>query len=287
MDWKSEKYQWPNHEVSQFIEVDKMQWHVQRAGSGPSILLLHGTGATTHSFRDLFNDFLKDFSVMALDLPGHGFSKRLNNGRPTLERVSAAIANLLEHEKFAPEIILGHSAGAAIAVELAVKHLHEVRALVSINGAFYPFPGFAGQIFPAAAKLLFVNPFISHLFAFGAHNKDRVNRLIDSTGSKLTPEGLSFYQKAMQSSDHIEGTLAMMANWDLEKMASQIKELDMPMLQIIGDKDGTIEPSASLKTAELLASGQREVFKGYGHLVHEEVPKDVGASIRRFYHEAI
>lgn len=282
MDWKSEKYQWPNHEVSQFIEIDKMRWHVQKAGAGPSVLLLHGTGATTHSFRDIFKDFSKDFTVMALDLPGHGFSSRLNGGRPTLERVSTGIAKLLEHEKFSPDMIVGHSAGAAIAVELASKHLHETKGLVSINGAFYPFPGFAGQMFPAAAKLLFVNPFMSHLFAFGAHNKDRVHRLIDSTGSKLTSEGLVFYQKALQSSDHIEGTLAMMANWDLDKLANQIKQLDIPVLQIIGDKDGTIEPSASLKTAKLLANGEREVFEGYGHLVHEEVPQKVGASIRRF-----
>lgn len=283
MDWKSEKYTWPNHEVSQFIEIDKMRWHVQKAGSGASVLLLHGTGATTHSFRDIFNDFAKDFTVMALDLPGHGFSSRLNGGGPTLERVSDAIAKLLSHEKFSPDMLVGHSAGAAIAVNLAFKHLHKIKALVSINGAFYPFPGFAGQIFPAAAKLLFVNPFMSHLFAFGAHNKDRVHRLIDSTGSQLTSEGLIFYQKALQSSNHIEGTLAMMANWNLDKMASQIKALDIPLLQIIGEKDGTIEPSASLKTAKLLAHGRREIFKGYGHLVHEEVPQEVSASIRRFY----
>jgi len=283
VDWKSEKYLWPHHEVSQFIEIDGMRWHVQKDGAGPSVLLLHGTGATTHSFRDIFTDFSKDFSVMALDLPGHGFSSRLKGGRPTLERVSQAIAELLAHENFIPDMIVGHSAGAAIAVELASKHLDETKALVSINGAFYPFPGFAGQMFPAAAKLLFVNPFMSHLFAFGAHNKDRVHRLIDSTGSKLTNEGLVFYQKALQSSDHIEGTLAMMANWDLDKMAMQIRTLDIPMLQIIGDKDGTIEPSASLKTEKLLANGIREVFKGYGHLVHEEIPQEVGASIRRFY----
>lgn len=283
MDWKSEKYQWPHHEVSQFTEIDGMRWHIQKAGNGPSVLFLHGTGATTHSFRDIFTDFWKDFSVIALDLPGHGFSSRLKGGRPTLERVSQGIAKLLAHENFMPDLIVGHSAGAAIAVELAFKHLHDVKALVSINGAFYPFPGFAGQMFPAAAKLLFVNPFMSHLFAFGAHNQDRVHRLIESTGSKLTKEGLIFYQKALQSSDHVEGTLAMMANWDLDKMANQIKALDIPMLQIIGDQDGTIEPSASLKTEKLLAHGERQVFKGYGHLVHEEIPDEVSASIRRFY----
>lgn len=282
MDWKSEKYRWPNHEVSQFIEIDGMRWHVQKKGNGPSVLLLHGTGATTHSFRDIFKDISRNFTAMALDLPGHGFSSRLNGGRPTLERVAQAIAKLLAQEKFLPDMIVGHSAGAAIAVELALNHLTETKALVSINGAFYPFPGFAGQMFPAAAKFLFVNPFVSHLFAFGAHNKDRVHRLIESTGSNLTDEGLVFYQKALQSSDHIEGTLAMMANWDLEKMAAQLRALDIPMLQIIGDQDGTIDPGASLETAKLLADGEREVFEGYGHLVHEEIPQDVIESIRAF-----
>lgn len=283
MDWKSEGQTWPNHELSKFIHCNNMTWHVQQAGEGPQLLLLHGSGATTHSFGKLIPLLSRHFSVTAIDLPGHGFTSRLNGGRPTLDRVSDGITMLLEQLSLKPELIMGHSAGAAIAVNLALRPAIDPAKLISINGAFYPFPGFAGQIFPATAKLLFVNPFMSHLFAFGAASKDRVMRLIESTGSKLDEQGLGYYQRALKSSDHIEGTLAMMANWDLDPVAAKLRALDVPVLQIIGGRDGTIEPSASVKTEKILKHGTRKVFEQYGHLVHEEIPEEVAQMVTDFY----
>ncbi len=283
MDWKSEGHSWPNSEYSEFIKLNGMNWHVQRKGSGKNILLIHGTGATTHSVAELFNLLAKDHSVMALDLPGHGFASKMYDGGPTLERVSSGLEKLLKHLIFEPDLIVGHSAGAAVAVNLTSHGMINPKAIVSINGAFYPFPGFAGQMFPAAAKLLFVNPFMSHLFAFGAGSKSRVANLIDSTGSKLDDKGLQYYQRALQSADHIEGTLAMMANWELEPIADALAALEIPLLQIIGSKDGTIEPAASLKTDKLLKCGERQVFEGYGHLVHEEIPEEIAKSISQFF----
>jgi len=283
VDWKSEGDTWPNSNFSRFVECNNMSWHVQQSGKGPKLLLLHGSGATTHSFADLLPELAKNFSVMAIDLPGHGFTSRLNGGRPTLDRVSDGIINLLAQLDYQPEMIIGHSAGAAIAVNMALRSEIDLKGIVSINGAFYPFPGFAGQIFPATAKLLFVNPFVSHLFAFGAANKDRVMRLIESTGSNISHEGLVLYQRALKSSDHIEGTLAMMANWDLDPLAAKLRALDIPVLQIIGDRDGTIEPEASLRTQKLLKHGTRKVLQGHGHLVHEELPVETANLIRHFH----
>lgn len=292
MDWKSEGHNWPNREFSEFVTVKGTRWHVQRNANDNAndkakdkvrkILLLHGSGATTHSMRGLFENLSADFDVVALDLPGHGFSSRIGGGSPTLDRVSQALADLLSQLSFMPDVIIGHSAGAAIAVNMASKTAIEPKGIISINGAFYPFPGFAGQIFPTAAKFLFVNPLMSHFFAFGAGNKSRVERLIDSTGSKLDNLGLSYYQRALQSPDHIEGTLAMMAFWDLDPVASQLAALDIPVLQIIGDRDGTIEPSASARTEKLLKHGERKVFAGYGHLVHEEIPEEIASLVREF-----
>jgi magnesium chelatase accessory protein len=283
VNWKSLGHSWPNHQYSQFVKLDGMNWHVQTAGSGARILLLHGTGATTHSLADIFNILSQTNEVMALDLPGHGFTSRMYNGSPTLPSISAEIVKLLDKLSFQPDLIVGHSAGAAIAVTMTSHSPINPDKLVSINGAFYPFPGFAGQIFPMAARMLFVNPFVSHFFAFSASSRSRVEGLIDSTGSKLNERNLEYYQRALQSADHVEGTLAMMANWELEPVADQLKNLQLPFLQIIGDKDGTIEPSMSLKTQKLVEGSKREVFKGYGHLVHEETPQTVARSIKTFF----
>ena len=51
-EWKREGRDWPNREASRFVLASGLWWHVQVMGSGPVLLLLHGTGAATHSWRD-------------------------------------------------------------------------------------------------------------------------------------------------------------------------------------------------------------------------------------------
>lgn len=282
MDWSRESHSWPNSDASRFVDLDGMRWHIQQMGEGPQIVLLHGSGATTHSFGKLLPDLARSFDITAIDLPGHGFTTPMSGGRPSLPGVSRALAQLLLHEKIAPAVIAGHSAGAAIAVYATADNLWAPEALVAINGAFYPFAGFAGHIFPAAAKLLFLNPLAPRLFAFGAGSRRRVVDLIRSTGSKLDDEGIDFYQRALMSSRHVEGTLAMMANWDLAPMERHLQALDVPLLQIIGGRDGTVDPGSARHTAALLAKGEIRVFEDCGHLVHEEKPDAVADAIRRF-----
>ena len=66
---------WPNRTASRYVEAGGLRWHVQSLGdTGPVILLLHGTGAATHSWAGLAPLLATRFRVVAPDLPGHGFS---------------------------------------------------------------------------------------------------------------------------------------------------------------------------------------------------------------------
>ena len=53
LDWATDGADWPNREASRFVEAAGLRWHVQVMGAGPVLLLLHGTGASTHSWRDV------------------------------------------------------------------------------------------------------------------------------------------------------------------------------------------------------------------------------------------
>lgn len=290
MDWVKLAQHWPNNEVSRFVSVRGTRWHIQQMGQDaktkPHIVLLHGAGATTHSYGDLLPELAKDFQVTALDLPGHGFTTMLGPGRPTLPNVAQGVGELLEKEGVTPALMVGHSAGAAVCVQMIAGGLINPAGLVSINGSFYPFTGAAQHMFPAIAKLLFLNPLAPRIVAASAKNPKRVLNLIDSTGSKLSDEKIAFYRHAFQSSKHVEGTLELMANWDLVPMEAMLRALDLPVLQIIGGNDGTVKPSASRRTAALLKHGQMLEFEGRGHLVHEEIPLDVADAIRGFYKTA-
>ncbi|MEM7291272.1 MAG: alpha/beta fold hydrolase BchO [Pseudomonadota bacterium] len=280
MDWQAEKYDWPNAGQSQFVENSGMNWHVQQSGTGETVLLLHGSGASAHSFVPLMNELDTEFSLAAIDLPGHGFTSTLRKRAPTLGNVAAGVGDLLKVLELEPDYIIAHSAGAAIGAEMIHRGKCNPKALFAINGAFYPFPGMSGHIFPAVAKVLFLNPLVPAFFASSA-SENRVSRLLDSTGSTLDETQIGYYRKLFSSSRHVSGTLAMMANWNLQTMEDKLAGIDCPVHLLIGSRDGTIEPAISIQTLQRLKHGKREIFEGFGHLVHEETPAEVASYFRQ------
>ena len=106
-DWNSDGADWPNRETSRFVRAGGYDWHVQQAGTGPVCLMLHGTGAATHSWRDLMPLLAKHYTVVALDLPGHGFTKSTAGGKVSLEGMAASVAVLLEQIGLTPDLIVG------------------------------------------------------------------------------------------------------------------------------------------------------------------------------------
>ncbi|MBV6658675.1 MAG: alpha/beta fold hydrolase [Devosiaceae bacterium] len=280
--WRALKRVWPHAETSRFVEADGLRWHVQMMGSGPALLLLHGAGASTHSWRDVMPLLAERYTVVAADLPGHGFTETPPVYRPTLPRVARLVAGLMRALDMQVDVAVGHSAGAAIIGQMLLERVIEPRAFVSINGAFNPFEGVAGQLFPAIAKLLFVNPFMPRLFAMQGRDQRRVQRLIEGTGSSLDARGLDIYHALMMSPGHISGVLAMMANWDLEGFEQRLGDVETPTLLLAADGDLAVPPQVSQRVAAHMPHATFERLTGLGHLAHEEAPDLIAERIIAF-----
>lgn len=252
------------------------------------MLLLHGTGAATHSWRALGPLLAERFTVVAPDLPGHGFTTGRPAGGMTMPAIARAAAELLAVLDVSPDLIVGHSAGAAIAVRMTLDGLASPRGIVGLDAALLPFPGLAAKLFPAMAKMLFVNPFAPRLFAGMARSNAETARFLErSTGSKIEPDGVALYQKLLSTPGHVSGALTMMADWDLERMQHDLPALGVPLLLIHGDQDAAI-PIASARTAvRLVADGRLVALSGVGHLAHEERPAEVAALIEAFAGETM
>ena len=74
MDW-SQIRTWPNSQLSRQGHGPVHRWHIQETGTGKTVLMLHGAGGSTHSYRHMIHDLGQDMHVVALDLPGHGFTQ--------------------------------------------------------------------------------------------------------------------------------------------------------------------------------------------------------------------
>jgi magnesium chelatase accessory protein len=280
-DWTVEGKDWPNAAASRFVAAGGVRWHVQVMGAGPTALLIHGTGAATHSWRDLAPLLAPHFTVVAVDLPGHGFTSALRRTGPT--EVATALAGLMAALGLAPALTIGHSAGAAIALTMAEKQLAPPRAIISLGGALLPFPGMAGKLFPAMARVLFVNPLVPELFAMRARVPGEVAGFLPrSTGSRIDPRGLALYERLLRTSGHIGGALALMAHWDLEPLQAALPTIELPVLLLHGGRDKTIPPATSRTIAARLPHGEALVLANLGHLAHEEAPGDHAALIIDF-----
>lgn len=283
LQWDVDGRHWPLAAWSRFVTAGRLRWHVQVSpGDGPVALLVHGTGASTHSWRGLAPLLARGYRVVAMDLPGHGFTPALPAGAASLPGVAAELAALLRALGVEPVLAIGHSAGAAILARMAIDGMLQPRALVSVNGALLPLPGWSGAVFPPVARLLAANSLAARLFAWRAGDPGAVRRLVASTGSTLDAEGLQLYARLIRSPAHVAGTLQMMAAWDLEPMQRDLARLAPPLLLVVGMQDGTVAPSESDRVRRILPRATQVRLPGLGHLAHEERPDLVAQAIEEF-----
>ena len=281
-NWERDGHDWPNREVSRFVSAAGMRWHVQEMGQGPLLLMLHGTGAATHSWRDFAPALAEHFRIVAPDLPGHGFTTPPRFDSMTLPGMAGYVAELVDALGCAPDLVLGHSAGAAILIRACLDGRMAPRGLISLNGALMPWRGLPGQVFSPAAKLFARNGLFSRLFALRALSRKSIQRLVDSTGSILEPRGVDLYQRLIRSPSHVRASLSMMANWDLRLIEQGLPRLEAPLFLIVGERDTTVSPREARRVQQgLLPSAELTTLPGLGHLAHEERPREVADVVRR------
>lgn len=274
MDWEPHRHDWPNSGLSRFVQAAGVHWHVQQAGqTGPRILLLHGTGASGHTWRDSLLPLAAHAQVLSLDLPGHGFSSLAQGEGMSLPGMARGIAQLLDQLHWPVDVFIGHSAGAAIAAEMVVSQGLQPQLLMGVNPAWLPLPGLAGLLFPPAAKLLALTPFVPKWFAQQASSPGMLDKLLEGTGSVLDARGRALYAQLVASPSHAQGALKMMAAWDLSTGADRLRQLHCPVRILVGDQDRTVPPAQAQQALRLLPQAALTNWAGLGHLLHEEQPE--------------
>ena len=152
-------------------------------------------------------------------------------------------------------------------------------AIVSLNGALFPFSGVARHVFPPVARLMLLNPFMPRIFTKQAQSPQRVERLIMNTGSKIDETGLALYKRLFRQPGHVLGALAMMANWDLQPLQDALGEIETPVVLVAAENDKAIPPSTSMRARDDLPNARAVYLRGLGHLAHEEAPGQIAEII--------
>jgi magnesium chelatase accessory protein len=195
--------------------------------------------------------------------------------------MAAAVSDLLDVLDVAPVLGVGHSAGAAILIRMALDGTIQPRGLISLNGALMPWRGIPAHLFAPAAKLMAASTLAARLFALRARDRRVVERLVASTGSTLDPVGVELYHRLIRHPGHVRASLAMMANWNLGTLTPELGRLAPPLFLVVGEGDTTVPPSEARRVRAYVPSAEVIALPRLGHLAHEERPQEVAGLVGR------
>ena len=311
---------WPNSDRSTRRSAAGIDWHVQiaapehairdhdsanRRGEGkadvrqpgpapaesdphalPVVLLLHGTGGSTHEWADVLPPLARDAIVVAPDLPGHGFSRSIERsawaGDPmSLPGMAAAVAELLRTLALRPTVIAGHSAGAAVALRLVLDGHVAPRAVIGFNPALIPPPDIWVQLLAPIAGVVAESSWIANAASWAARRAGVTRTLLTSSGATLSAEQVARYETLFASPAHCAGALAMMSRWDLPALARDAAGLTVPFAAYAGARDQWVPYGALAEQVARIPGATLVEVPGVGHLLPEEAPQVAVAAIRR------
>jgi len=265
---------WPHRAFARQVRARPHDWCVIDHGAGPTALLLHGAGASGHSFRHLI-PAMAGWRCIVPDLPGQGFTRPGSRSRFGIEPMAEDLAGLLAQEGWQPEVVIGHSAGAALALQLST--LIPLRAVVGINAALGQFDGAAGFLFPLMARALAATPFVAAVFSRIWGTEAKVRGLLENTGSAVEAEGLRQYLALVRRTGHVDGTLGMMAQWRIDRLMARAAQMRTRTLLLASAGDRAVPPDVSRAAARMLPRADFVELPCLGHLAHEE---DAAAVLR-------
>ena len=253
-----------------------MNLYVERVGSGPDLVLLHGWGLHGGLFRPVIESLSKSFTLHLVDLPGHGRSDMVE-GDYTLANIAQQISeNVPENATW-----LGWSLGGRVALQAAADGVAiEKLILVGVNPCFvqqadWPHAMPESELLQVAESLkLDYKQTLLRFLAVQSRGSERGREELRALRSELFAHG-------KPNELALAGGLESLRSVDLRALLPTINQ---QTLVLHGQRD-TLAPLAAAEfTAQQMPSARLNVIKGAGHAPFISHPDEFVTTIEEFMH---
>jgi magnesium chelatase accessory protein len=211
--------------------------------------------------------------VVAVDLPGHGFTKNLGNKTLSLDQLADTLTDLrkaLKIDYF--DSIVGHSAGATLALSYALKN-KQPKTIIGLNPSLISLPNFYNKFVAPFLNPIVTSSFFTAVLSDLLPRTSMIDSLLDSTKSVLPPEKKERYKTLFKSADHLNGSMSFMAGADIPSLLSQCKKISSRLTFIVTEDDGWIPIKQLREVIRKDFVNPRIIDIKGGHLFHEESEK--------------
>ncbi len=266
------------NDTSQFMELMGMPVHFRDEGSGPAIVLLHGTGASLHTWDAWTEELKKNFRVIRMDLPAFGLTGPHPANDYSIEMYTSfldAFLNGLEVDSFT---LAGNSLGGRIAWGYAAMHPDKVRALVLIAPSGAPSDKKSPLVFKLAQ-----NPVTSFLLKrVTPRSFIRKNlREVYFDDSMVTYELVDRYYKLALREGNRQAFVHR-ARTKFTDQTIQLTRISAPTLLVWGVDDQWISPEDTTFFKANIPHAKVVILPEAGHVPMEEVPSRSLAPVIQF-----
>lgn len=247
------------------VEIDGEPIHYVERGEGDAVVLLHGWNGSTFSMRYAIAELAERYRVVAVDLPGYGYSTRAEHLDYTSSRQAAVVLALMDKLGIDRAVVLGHSMGGGVAMRLALADPDRVPKLVLV-ASVTPRELHRAQRLGRGARLLVP---LAGLALIRESIVRRILRRIVHDPAVVTEDMVEGYFRPLIVKGHLRSQAKQMKDRAREE-SYHPGAIRQPVLIMHGEHDRVIPPETGSELAQQIPAAEISVIRSAGHLPLEE-----------------
>ena len=280
-----------------FIDVNGLQTYVLEQGpeDGPVVLLLHGFGGSTFSWREQMGALAEaGYRAVAFDRPPYGLSAKTGDLPLTQAEQAEFTAAVMDTLGIERAVLVGHSMGGGVIGQFGALYPERTDGLAFVDGA--PVVGESyGAGMPSLGALTSFPPFErwGRILLRGLLKPDTLTSLLSSAyydPDFVTSEVAAGYQRQLQVEGWDEGFMQLLSGMNAgfaSLSEEQLANFNMPVAIFWGEEDTWVPISAGESLRAALPDAAWHTYSPSGHLPMEEVPDEFNRDFLAFLSGAL
>lgn len=257
------------NDKSQFVEIENIQVHYRVEGTGPALVLIHGTGASLHTWDGWVDELKDDFTIYRLDLPAFGLTGPTMDRDYSMDNYVEFIHAFTQHVGLDSFAVGGNSLGGSIAWLYTVAHPKRVSQLILVDTGGYP----SKKPSTALAFKIARNPILGKLMLHITPKSFIRKNLIQVYGdpTKVKDEVVDRYHDMTLRKGNRHAFIDR-THTKTKNQSAEIKNISCPTLILWGAKDTWILPENAHKFQKDISNSDLIIYPEAGHVPMEEIP---------------
>ncbi len=273
----------PSHSKGEeFDELEEADIHYLEAGVGEPLLLIHSIGQSLYTWRGIFAELSDHYRVIAVDLPGHGYSSRPDTLTYSMDDMAEMLFRFLDIKGIRSAHMIGFSMGAMYMLRMLSLNPSRVANCIAIA------PGGVTEYMPKLVHQMMkplVNVFARNLFSEVEVRKMLLECVAD--GANIDEHVVEQYYGPVSDGLSREALMYALRNFDMDVVADGLIPIEHEVLVLWGKEDKWHPPAGSVYFQGVLQNGRYYLIRNAGHLLQEEAPQKLLEIIKSYIPPAV